>query len=127
MPYKEHADINTLPKCIVVQLQLNRKKFLFTIIYRNPSQSQKCMLKICMLLCYQGISTVVLPSGGIKRIKMKKEGVISDLGLNQLINEPTDRIGEHRSCIDLILTNEPNIFLESRCSPSNCIWQITDN
>ena len=44
--------------------------------------------------------------------------LISDLGLHQLINEPTHIIGEHRSCIDLILTNQPNIFLEAGVHPS---------
>ena len=41
MPYKDRSDIATLPECIVVQLQLNRKKFFFTIIYRSSSQSHE--------------------------------------------------------------------------------------
>ena len=44
--------------------------------------------------------------------------LISDLGLHQLINEPTHIIGEHRSCIDLIFTNQPNIVLEAGVHPS---------
>ena len=44
--------------------------------------------------------------------------LISDFGLHPLINEPAHKSGEHRSCIYLILTNQPNIFLEAGAHPS---------
>ena len=55
------------------------------------------------------------------------EPFTSDLGLHQLINEPTHSIGNSRSCIDVIFTDQPNLFLESGVHPSlheNCHHQI---
>ena len=40
------------------------------------------------------------------------EPFTADLGLNQLISEPTHIIGESKSCIDLVLTDQPHLFLE---------------
>ena len=51
----------------------------------------------------------------------------SDLGLHRLINEPTHSIGNSRSCINVIFTDQPNLFLESGVHPSlheNCHHQI---
>ena len=50
-----------------------------------------------------------------------------DLGPHQVINEPTLSIGNSRSCIDVIFTDQPNLFLESGVHPSlheNCHHQI---
>ena len=48
----------------------------------------------------------------------KNEGRIfepfaTQLGLHQLISEPTHFMGDSKSCIDLILTDQPNLFIES--------------
>ena len=55
------------------------------------------------------------------------ETFTSDLGLHQVINGPTHSIGNSRSCIDVICTDQPNLFLESGIHPSlneNCHHQI---
>ena len=55
------------------------------------------------------------------------EPLISDLGLHQFINEQTHFIGNSRSCIDVIFTDQPNLFLESGVHPSlqeHCHHQI---
>ena len=36
-----------------------------------------------------------------------------DIGLTQLINQQTHLMGESKSCIDLIFTDQPNLFIES--------------
>ena len=41
-----------------------------------------------------------------------------ELGLKELICEPTHFIGESKSCIDLIFTNQPNLFLETGVHPT---------
>ena len=38
-PAKNRADLVTLPECIVCEIQLNRKKYFFAILYRRPSQA----------------------------------------------------------------------------------------
>ena len=137
LPYKERSDIATLPKCIVCELHLNRKKFFFTIIYRSPSQNHEefdiflINFELMLSKMFAENPYAIIISGDFNcrstqwwdKENENEEGrsfepLISDLGLHQLINEPTHIIGEHRSCIDLVLTNQPNIFLEAGVHPS---------
>ena len=46
------------------------------------------------------------------------EPFTAEIDLNQLISEPTHIMGESKSCIDLVLTDQPNLFLESGVHPS---------
>ena len=39
--------------------------------------------------------------------------ITADIGLYQLIYEPTHIMGDSKSCIDLIFTDQPNLFIES--------------
>ena len=51
----------------------------------------------------------------------------SSYGLNQLIQEPTHILNSSTSCIDLILTSQPNLVMESGIHSllhSNCHHQI---
>ena len=51
----------------------------------------------------------------------------SDLGLHQLISEATHFMGDSKSCIDLIFTDQPNLVIESGVHPSlheQCHHQI---
>ena len=41
------------------------------------------------------------------------EQTTSDLGLHQLISEPTHLMGDSKSCIDLIFSDQPNLVIES--------------
>ena len=41
------------------------------------------------------------------------EPITADIGLYQLISEPTHIMGDSKSCIDLIFTDQPNLFIES--------------
>ena len=48
-------------------------------------------------------------------------------GLHQLINKPTHLLDSSSSCIDLILTSQPNLVMESGVQPSlhpNCQHQL---
>ena len=46
------------------------------------------------------------------------ESITSDLGLYQLISEPTNLMGNSKSCIDLVFTDQPNMVIESGVDPS---------
>ena len=53
--------------------------------------------------------------------------LIETNNMHQLIDEPTNVRGEGMSCIDLIITDQPNIFVESGVHPSldeHCQHQI---
>jgi hypothetical protein len=67
----------------------------------------------------------ISPEGGAHCAPHIAEGVLldnlfSDLNLTQLISEPTHFFRDDckPSCIDLIVTDQPNIFLNSGVSPS---------
>ena len=112
-------------------------KFLFTIIYRSPSENHEefdiFLINFDLMLSKMFVENpyAVIISGDFNcrstqwwdKENENEEGrsfepLLSDLGLHQLMNEPTHVIGEHRSCIDLVLTNQPNIFLEAGVHPS---------
>ena len=38
-PAKNRSDLETLPECIVCEIQLNGKKYFFAVLYRSPSQT----------------------------------------------------------------------------------------
>ena len=38
--HKNRLDLATLPECVVCEVQLDKKKYFFTILYRSSSQSQ---------------------------------------------------------------------------------------
>ena len=56
------------------------------------------------------------------------ESITSQLGLHQIINEPTHILENSSLCIDLIFTSQPNLSVESVTQPSfhhnNCPHQI---
>ena len=137
LPYKERSDIATFPECIAAQLQISRKKFVFTVIYRSPRQNHEeygsflINFELMLSKIFAENPCSVILSGDFNcsstqwwvKENENEEGrtfdpLISDLGLHQLINEPTHIIGEHRSCIDLILTNQSIIILEACVHPS---------
>ena len=37
---QNRSDLVTLPECVVCEIQLNRKKYFFVVIYRSLSQDQ---------------------------------------------------------------------------------------
>ena len=55
------------------------------------------------------------------------EPLTSDLGLHQLISEPTHLLNNSKSCIDLIFTDQPNLFVDNGVHPTlheQCHHQI---
>ena len=61
------------------------------------------------------------------KIGISVESITSQIGLHQIINEPTHILENSSSCIDLIFTSQPNLSLESGTRPSlhpHCHHQI---
>ena len=120
---------------IVVELKFGRKKIFFTILYRSPafnytspefqvflSNFENLYLKIkaenpfatfftgdfnahSKLWWSDGVTT---PEG------RQIEDLFTSLGLSQIISEPTNfEPSCNPSCIDLIVTDQPNLILDS--------------
>ena len=91
-------DLVTLPECVVSEIQIDRKKYFFAVIYRSPSQDQsefdnltinfELLLskmqaeKIHSVLLSPAISTVAQLNRGKMILKIMREGYLSRLLLN---------------------------------------------
>ena len=126
-----------LPESIVCEVQLNHRKYFFALIYRSPSQTldefDTFMENFELMLSTMSIEEpyCIIITGDFncrsphwwKDEHENDEGRIfeaftAELGLQQLVCEPTHFIGESKSCIDLIFTNQPNLFLETGVHPT---------
>ena len=146
LPSKNRSDLVTLPECIVYVIQLNRKKYFFAVIYRSPSQGPEEFdnftinfeLMLSKMHAENPFCVIITGDFNCRSTQWWEndiennegrlfEPLASDNGLHQLISEPTHWMGESKSCIDLILTDQPNLITESGVHPSlheQCHHQI---
>ena len=137
LPSKNRPDLVTLPECIVYEIQLNRKKYFFAVIYRSPSQGPEEFdnftlnfeLMLSKMHAENPFCVIITGDFNCRSTQWWEndiennegklfEPLASDSGLHQMISEPTHLIGDSKSCIDLIFTDQPNLFIESGVHPS---------
>ena len=146
LPSKNRSDLVTLPECVVCEIQLKRKKYFFVVVYRSPSQDQSEFdnftlnfeLLLSKIQAENPFCVVITGNFNCRSTQWwakdieNSEGKVfepltSDVGLHQLISEPTHLMGGSKSCIDLIFTDQPNLVVESGVHPSlheQCHQQI---
>ena len=134
LPIKIRHDLS-FEESIVVELKFGRKKIYFTVLYRSPSYNhtspefQKFMvdfknlhskikaenpLAMFFVGDFNGKCHNWWPDGEETIEGRVIEDMLSSLGLSQIISEPTNfETGKKPSCIDLIVTDQPNIILDS--------------
>ena len=125
---------------IVVELNFGRKKVFFTVLYRSPSikhstpefkdfknNFQNLYSKIQVERPFasfftgdfNGHSKYWWAEGDDTPEGKEIEEMFTLLNLSQIISEPTNFTpGKNPSCIDLIVTDQPNLILESGTRPS---------
>ena len=139
LPIKRRKDLELLDESIVVEIVVKRKKIIFSLFYRSPSQTHtefsNFMKKIALFYekaLLENPSAVILtgdfnarsPLFWKEESRQTLEGKsLGDFcllnGLHQLIDEPTHLPREDiETCIDLILTNQPFAFVDSGVIPS---------
>ena len=128
LPTTERFDLVTLPECVVCELQSNMKKYFSVLIYRSPSQDQDELdnfainFELMLSKIYAGDFNCRSTQWWEYDIENNDgklfEPITSDMGLHQLIAEPTHFMGDSKSCIDLIFTDQPNLIIESVVHPS---------
>ena len=139
LPITRRPDLELLDECIIVEINLKRRKIFIILVYRTPSQSiTQCKLFTQTLTyIYEKIAgekpANIIISGDLNaRSKLFWDGetretdegkIISDFmllnGFNQIINLPTHfPRGEIATCIDLILTTQKYAFVDSGTLPS---------
>ena len=137
LPLKQRRELEILQECLVCEICLDNKKLIFVVIYRSPSQNRGefdyflNQFEHLINLINQESPYSVIVTGDfncrsplwwpddISNIEGELfESFTSSLDLHQLVSEPTHFIGNSKSCIDLIFTDEPNLFVETEVHPS---------
>ena len=139
LPVKVRSDLS-FDESIVLELNFQRKTIFFTVLYRSPSikhnspQFTEFLAKFRNLhtsICaekpyamfftgdFNGHSQIWWPDGDTNAEGREIEELFNELNLTQLISEPTNFTPNCRpSCIDLIVTDQPNLILNSGTRPS---------
>ena len=138
LPIKPRPDLVSIPETIVAEIKLNRTKLFFVLSYRHPNvpidmvkdyvgSLEKLYEKInrenptATVICgdFNARSPLFWENDtGTKEGEIFNNFIISN-NMEELINEPTHiRDNGSQSCIDLICTDQPYLFVESGVKPS---------
>ena len=120
---------------IVIELKFGREKRFFTVLYRSPSFDHTSPEFQTFLLNFENLYPSIKAENPLAMfftgdfnahsqlwwpgVDTTHEGTTIDelftkLGLSQIISEPTNfEPHKNPSCIDLLVTDQPNIILES--------------
>ena len=120
---------------IVVELKFGRKKIFFTVLYRSPACGHTSPEFQALLSNFENLylnikaenpfatffagdfnahSQFWWPNGDTTPEGVIIDELFTNLGLSQVITEPTNfEPHKNPSCIDLIVTDQPNIILGS--------------
>ena len=148
LPAKIRDDLS-FDESIVIELNFGRKKIFFTVLYRSTASNHTSPVFQTFLSNFENLYSNIQAEnpfatfftgdfnahsqfwwldGNTTPEGKEIDELFSKLGLSQIISEPTN-FEPHKkpSCIDLIVTDQPNIILESgtRASlDSFCYHQI---
>ena len=140
LPLRLRQDLS-FEECIVSELIFGHKRIFFTVIYRNPENKAhspefdyflenftnlfhkiKNENPYAMFFTgdFNGHSQAWYPDGDSNPEGLLIDDIFTELNLTQLISEPTHFFRDDckPSCIDLIITDQPNIVLNSGVRPS---------
>ena len=120
---------------IVVELKFGRKKKFFTVLYRGPAFDHNSPLFQVFLSNFNNLYAKIKsenpfstfftgdfnahsqfwwPDGDSTPEGREIEHLFTSLGLTQILSEPTNfEPNKKPSCIDLIITDQPNLILDS--------------
>ena len=148
LPLKRREDLS-FDETIVVELKFGRKKIFFTVLYRTPSLKHNTPGFNDFLINFKTLNTNIQsenpyavfytgdfnghsklwwPEGDTTPEGKSIEELFTNLNLSQLISEPTNFTpNKNPSCIDLLVTDQPNLMLDCGTRPSldpKCHHQI---
>lgn len=149
LPIVDRSNMTNIDETIVAEIKLRKKKIFFVLSYRSPSKNSaaeeddycKKMQVLFDDINKEKPSAIILTGDFNARSPLfwQEEILENSLGkrlsdlmlfnqMDQIINEPTHFPRENiETCIDLILTNQPNLFVHSGVIQSpdlNCKHQI---
>ena len=137
LPIKLRPYLHILDESIVVELTLSRKKLFFVVIYRSPCQSSdefdpflsRLELVIehmrhekpdCIILTgdFNSKTKQWWPDGEETNEGVLLNQLIESFSMTQLIDQPTHILTNSSSLIDLIITDQVDMFVDSGLLPS---------
>ena len=135
-----------LSKCVVAEITSNRKNIFFVVLYRSPSQSLqqfnqflddvesmisniKKLKPHCLVITgdFNCRSSTCWSEDNENSEGIELDDLLDSLNMSQVINQPTHVRQNTHSCIDLIITDQPNLIVDSGVHPSlhqNCQHDI---
>ena len=138
LPIKSRNDLAIIPETVVAEIKLNRKKIFFVLSYRHPNipmaefKNYVNSLEAILEMVNKENPSAIILSGdfnarsplfwegdsGTKEGEILSQFLISN-NMEELINEPTHiRDDGSQTCIDLICTDQPFLFVDSGVLPS---------
>ena len=137
----------SLPECLACQIVIGKKKGYVITLYHSLSQNQSefehflsSLENLLGNIRNQDTAFTIILGDFNARSKSwwvhnitnnegtQTESISSLCGFSQVISEPTHILKNSSSCIDLILTDQPNLVINSGIKPSlheNCHHHIT--
>ena len=134
LPVIVRSDLS-FDESIVVELKFGRKKIFFTVLYRSPASDHNSPSFQTFLLNFKNLHTKIQAEnpfatfftgdfnahsqfwwtdGDTTPEGTEIENLLTSLGLAQVISEPTNfEPNKNPSCIDLVVTDQPNLILDS--------------
>ena len=140
LPLRIREDLS-FDECLVTELIFGHKKIFFTVFYRNPKHDASSAEFSDFLTNFEtlyesikkekpyamfwtgdanGHTQAWYPEGDTNIVGTKLDEMFSNLDLHQIVNEPTHFFRDDcaPSCIDIILTDQPNLIMNSGVRPS---------
>ena len=140
LPLRIRQDLS-FEECLVSELIYGRKKIFFTVLYRNPNSKANSPDFVNFLKNFENLTNNIknekpytmfftgdfnghtqawYPDGDTNAEGTLLDDLFSTLNLTQLISEPTHFFRDDckPSCIDLIITDQPNLVLDCGVRPS---------
>ena len=133
---RERKDLETFSNMLVCELTVNKKKIIISVTYRKHHDTKNdletfmdCYKKMCNLvtaenpLCALHLGDLNSRSSEFWTGDTDNDAgnllvsVLNDTGLHQLIDEPTHLMGDSKSCLDLVITDQPNFINECSMLP----------
>ena len=146
LPIKRRKDLEITQETVICEISIRRKKVFFIAMYRSPNQSNEesdafygRLQEIFDIIKDAKPHCVILTGDLNCRSKQfwsddidSPKGValdelIESNNLTQLIDQPTNIERRGKSCVDLIITDQPNLFVDYGIHSSldnNCHHQI---
>ena len=134
---QDRTDLETLQDQLIVELNINNKRIFVSSNYRKHHADEneltaymqnfelsieniKSQSPFCCLFVgdYNSHNTAWLSSDRTDTPGELLNDIILQNGFQQLVNEPTHFMGNTKTCIDLVITDQPNLVNECCVLPS---------